>query len=127
VELRSEVFKGELLHPGEGFAPASLRLEIRWDPLTGQTARLIESPDTLFPPNTYDLAALAEQTRANCPFCPHAIEAATPKLPAWSGRTTGRTGTGMGGSTVARRCCSRTCVPTPSTARSPSTGPTCTS
>jgi len=81
VELRSEVFKGELRHPGEGFAPASLRLEVRWDPLTGHSARLIESPDLLFPPNTYDLAALAEQTRADCPFCPHAVDVATPKLP----------------------------------------------
>lgn len=81
MELRSEVFKGELLHPGEGFAPVALRLEVRWDPLTGHSARLIESPDPLFPPSTYDLAALAERTRADCPFCPHAVELATPKLP----------------------------------------------
>jgi len=86
VELRSEVFKGELRHPGGGFAPASLRLEVRWDPLTGHTARLIESPDPLFPPNTYDLAALAAATQPDCPFCPHAVEVATPKLAAalWS-------------------------------------------
>ena len=81
MELRSEVFKGELRHPGQGFAPASLRLEVRWDPLTGHSARLIESPDPLFEPNDYNLAALAEQTRAGCPFCPDAVEAATPRLP----------------------------------------------
>lgn len=80
MELRSQVIEGELLDPGEGFAPARIRLEQRWDPLTGHSSRLVSSPDRLFPPNTYDLARLAEQTRAGCPFCPDLIERVTPKF-----------------------------------------------
>jgi UDPglucose--hexose-1-phosphate uridylyltransferase len=81
MELRSQVFEGKLLHPGEGFTPAGTRLELRWDPLTGHSSRLVSSPDELFPPNTYDLARLAEETRADCPFCPDLVETATPKFP----------------------------------------------
>jgi UDPglucose--hexose-1-phosphate uridylyltransferase len=80
MELRSQLIEGELLDPREGFAPARIRLEQRWDPLTGHSSRLVSSPDALFPPNTYDLTRLADQTRPGCPFCPDLIETVTPKF-----------------------------------------------
>ncbi len=80
MELRSQVLEGKLLHPDTGFASARTRLEQRWDPLTGHASRLVSSPDELFPPNTYDLARLAEETRTGCPFCPDLVEMVTPQL-----------------------------------------------
>jgi UDPglucose--hexose-1-phosphate uridylyltransferase len=80
MELRSQAIEGELLDPDNGFAPARIRLEQRWDPLTGHSSRLVQSPDALFPPNRFDLARLAEQTRTGCPFCPDLIETVTPKF-----------------------------------------------
>src|SRR6266542_3133896 len=81
MELRREAVEGKLLHPGEGFAPARTGLEMRWDPLTGHSSRLISSPDELFPPNTCDLEQMAEETRAGCPFCTDLVEVATPRFP----------------------------------------------
>ncbi|HYY81940.1 MAG TPA: hypothetical protein VFD04_22570 [Actinomycetes bacterium] len=83
MELRSQVLRGELLHPARGFQPTPVSVEVRWDPLTGHAARLVSSQaGELFPPtDRAALAALAERTRASCPFCPERIEQATPKLP----------------------------------------------
>jgi UDPglucose--hexose-1-phosphate uridylyltransferase len=83
MELRSEVLRGEILHPGRGFEAVSTSVEVRWDPLTGYTARLVTATSgALFPPaDLQALAELAEQTRASCPFCAERIEWATPKLP----------------------------------------------
>ena len=83
MELRSQVLRGELLHPARGFQPTPVSVEVRWDPLTGHAARLVSSQaGELFPPtDRAALAALAERTRASCPFCPERIDRATPKLP----------------------------------------------
>ena len=83
MDLRRWLVDGEILDPERGFEPRALRVEIREDPLTGQTARLLPSPAGLLPPQEEDeLRALGEQTRAECPFCPERVEVATPKLPA---------------------------------------------
>ena len=66
--------------PDREFEAQKLRLEIREDPLTGHTARILPGANVL-PPSRFDLAALAEQTRATCPFCSERIEAVTPKIP----------------------------------------------
>jgi galactose-1-phosphate uridylyltransferase len=79
MELRRVVLTGELLPPGEGNEHVPTSVEIRWDPLTGHGARLVTGSG-LFPPSDFDLAALAEETRAGCPFCPDRIEQATPRL-----------------------------------------------
>jgi UDPglucose--hexose-1-phosphate uridylyltransferase len=81
VELRRWVLDGEILDPERGFEPRSLRVEVREDPLTGHTARLLPAAG-LLPPQEDDLDALAEETRAGCPFCPDRVEQVTPKLPA---------------------------------------------
>jgi UDPglucose--hexose-1-phosphate uridylyltransferase len=81
VELHRELLETELLHPGRGFEPVSLQLEIRQDPLTGHTARLLPESG-LIPRSDFDLRALADETRLTCPFCLERIETVTPKLPA---------------------------------------------
>jgi galactose-1-phosphate uridylyltransferase len=83
MELRSQVLRGEILHPGQGFQAVATSVQVRWDPLTGHAARLVTSPPgALFPPtDAQALDALAEETRASCPFCAERIERATPKLP----------------------------------------------
>ena len=80
VELRTEHFEAEILHPAHGFAPVVTPLEVRWDPLTGHTARVLP-PSGLMAPQRYDLASLAEDTRASCPFCSERIETAVPRFP----------------------------------------------
>ncbi len=56
--------------------------ELRWDPLTGDTARLLRERVPMLPPSDFDLAGLAADTRAGCPFCPERVLAVTPRFPA---------------------------------------------
>ena len=79
MELRSEEVEVEILHPAHGFEPVVTQLEVRWDPLTGQTARVLP-PSGLMGPQRYDLASLAEETRARCPFCADRIDDAVPRF-----------------------------------------------
>lgn len=80
MELRIEEVEVEILHPAAGFEPAATKLEVRWDPLTGDTARVLP-PSGLMAPQRYDLASLAEETRAQCPFCSDRIDDAVPRFP----------------------------------------------
>jgi galactose-1-phosphate uridylyltransferase len=79
VNLRRQPLTAEILDPGRGFEPARLELELRWDPLTGHTSRVLPAAN-LLPQSQLDLALVAEETRAGCPFCSEALERATPKL-----------------------------------------------
>lgn len=47
----------------------------------GYASRLIGSSAPLLPRSTFDLEALAQQTRDACFFCPESVERVTPKLP----------------------------------------------
>jgi UDPglucose--hexose-1-phosphate uridylyltransferase len=78
--FRRERFTADLLDPRRGFERSRLPLEIRWDPLTGQSCRLL--PEGSFPPpEEQDLAALAAQSLPGCPFCADRIEHETPRFP----------------------------------------------
>lgn len=80
LELRRERFTAELLDPRHGFERTRTPVEIRWDPLTGQSCRLL--PEGSLPaPEQQDLEALAEQSRPACPFCAERIESETPRFP----------------------------------------------
>ena len=81
VEFRREFVGSEILHPGHDFEPVRVEVEVRWDPLTGHSSRIVKGV-TLLGPSSYDLEALARQTQENCLFCPGRIEQATPRLPA---------------------------------------------
>lgn len=81
MELQCEVLTSEILHPAHGFEPVQGRVEVRWDPLTGHTARLVEGFSRLLPESDFDLQALGAETRSNCFFCPERVELVTPLLP----------------------------------------------
>jgi UDPglucose--hexose-1-phosphate uridylyltransferase len=80
MELRRQVVSAEILRPDLGFASARSTVEIRWDPLTGHTSRLLAG-SSLLPLADFDLQGLADQTRQTCPFCPERLERVTPMLP----------------------------------------------
>jgi hypothetical protein len=62
IELRRKRITAELLDPEHAFERVRLPLEIRWDPLTGQSCRLLPER-SLPPPELQDLEALAAQSR----------------------------------------------------------------
>jgi galactose-1-phosphate uridylyltransferase len=76
-----ESFEAELLDPRRGFDPTRTTVEVRRDPLTGHSARILP-PGSFPPPAAHDLARLAAETRDACPFCSERIEEQTPRLPA---------------------------------------------
>jgi galactose-1-phosphate uridylyltransferase len=80
MELRREVVTAELLDPRSGFDRVRTPLEVRWDPLTGASCRLLPAR-SLQPPEHQDLDVLAAQTRSTCPFCPERVEDQTPRFP----------------------------------------------
>ena len=80
VEFRRERYSAELLDPRRSFERVRLPLEIRWDPLTGQSSRLLPE-GSLQPPARLDEARLADQSRTDCPFCAPRVESATPRFP----------------------------------------------
>jgi galactose-1-phosphate uridylyltransferase len=79
IELRQERYVSEYLDPSHGFALTRVPVEVRWDPLTGQSCRLLPE-GSIPPPFRYDLRKLADETRANCPFCTDALEEQTPRF-----------------------------------------------
>lgn len=80
MELASQLLSTEILDPRDHFARRTLNLEVRSDPLTGHTARVLHGVD-LFPDPPEGLTVLADKTRSSCPFCPERIEEATPRFP----------------------------------------------
>src|ERR687885_2810270 len=81
MELQRQVLTSEILHPAHGYERRQGRVEVRWDPLTGYAARLVESPTSLLPRSDFDLAAYGAETQAHCFFCAPRVEEVTPKLP----------------------------------------------
>jgi UDPglucose--hexose-1-phosphate uridylyltransferase len=80
MEFRREQLEVEILDPRHGFERRRAPLEIRFDPLTGQGARVL--PPGSFPsPETLDLDRLAAATREGCPFCAGRVESQTPRFP----------------------------------------------
>jgi galactose-1-phosphate uridylyltransferase len=55
-------------------------IEVRVDPLTGHTSRILPERG-LMPGNDFDLEAFARENQPTCPFCPDRIQRLTPKLP----------------------------------------------
>ena len=80
MELKRQVLTSEILHPAQDFQPQRGQVEVRWDPLTGHSARLVSSAGQLLPPSDFDLAALAAETQRSCFFCAPRVEEVTPRL-----------------------------------------------
>jgi len=80
MELRREFLTAEMVEPGTG-KPVRTTIEVRFDPLTGHSSRIL--PDRgLMRPSDFDLEALARESQPQCPFCPGRIDLLTPRLPA---------------------------------------------
>ena len=56
------------------------KTEIRLDPLTGETSRIIFDPGAPFIPNDYSELAIATSGK-KCPFCSENVQTSTPKFP----------------------------------------------
>ncbi len=71
--------RASLHDPRKAFALVEIESEVREDPLTGETARICHFA---FPARRLpELSALAEDTRATCPFCPERVAEVTPRFP----------------------------------------------
>lgn len=78
MELERKLLTAEMIAPDTGELIRT-PIEVRVDPLTGHTSRIL--PDRgLMGPSDFDLEAFARENQARCPFCPERIEALTPKL-----------------------------------------------
>ncbi len=78
VELTRHLLRAEMLDPGG--EPVRAQIEVRIDPLTGHSSRILPERG-LMPPDGFDLEAFARENQPRCPFCPERIEALTPRLP----------------------------------------------
>lgn len=67
------------LDPMNGFQAIERLSEVRYDPLTGHTTRILDFPVKEM--ERVDLTSLIEKSKAICPFCPEFIELVTPKFP----------------------------------------------
>jgi UDPglucose--hexose-1-phosphate uridylyltransferase len=79
LEFRAVRKRARIHDPRRDFALSEIESEVRYDPLTGDSARICHFayPKRALP----DLSALAEGTRTGCPFCPDSVERVTPRYP----------------------------------------------
>lgn len=66
------------LDPAQGFGETRRYSEVRYDPLTGHSTRILDFPVREVKKN--DLTGLIESSRQFCPFCPEVIKQVTPKF-----------------------------------------------
>jgi UDPglucose--hexose-1-phosphate uridylyltransferase len=79
IEFRTDRKVARLHDPRRAFALTEIESEVRHDPLTGTTARICHLALRTPPPP--DLAAIAAESAAQCPFCAGQVERVTPRFP----------------------------------------------
>ena len=79
IDFRAEKKLARLHDPRQGFALAEVEAEVRYHPLTGESARICHFSLKASPP--VELAAMVETSAATCPFCPGQLAAITPRFP----------------------------------------------
>ncbi|MEO7030802.1 MAG: hypothetical protein ABI351_01805, partial [Herbaspirillum sp.] len=67
-----------LLDPRQAFAPARIESEIRFDPLTGDSARICHFTGLV--PQMPEMETLAASTQHICPFCSPQVAQVTPRF-----------------------------------------------
>jgi len=79
LEFRATRKRARIHDPRRDFALTEIESEVRYDPLTGDSARICHFayPKRERP----DLSPMIEATRAACPFCPESVERVTPRYP----------------------------------------------
>jgi len=79
LEFRKVVEKGKILDPSSSFEEKEVWVQIRWDPVTGQTVRIIQElggSSGLAPEEVFKAGI-----EGFCPFCPDKVEGLTPAFP----------------------------------------------
>ena len=66
------------LDPSRGYDEVKRYSEVRYDPLTGHTSRILDFP--VREVKKSDLTGLIKTSRQFCPFCPELVEYVTPKF-----------------------------------------------
>jgi UDPglucose--hexose-1-phosphate uridylyltransferase len=80
LEFRATRKRARIHDPRREFALTEIESEVRYDPLSGDSARICHFA---FPKRERpDLSDLVERTRKGCPFCPDSVERVTPRYPA---------------------------------------------
>ena len=80
IHFRRFKDKMSFMNPFKDFTLDEMSLEVRFDPLTGQTSRILDMPYEL--PARPDLDDLVRKSREiSCPFCPDSLEKSTPIYP----------------------------------------------
>jgi UDPglucose--hexose-1-phosphate uridylyltransferase len=79
MQLERRRLVAEMVSPESGELIRT-EIDVRVDPLTGHTSRILPNRG-LMPPNDSDLEAFAAENQERCPFCPDRIDRLTPKLP----------------------------------------------
>jgi len=79
MELSRERLTAEMIDPRTG-EPARTAIEVRHDPLTGHSSRILPERG-LMPASDIDLEAFARESQPSCPFCPGRVGQLTPRLP----------------------------------------------
>ena len=78
MELERRSLVAEMISP-DGDRLVRAQIDVRVDPLTGHTSRILPNRG-LMPPNDFDLEAFARESQPSCPFCGDRIDRLTPKL-----------------------------------------------
>lgn len=78
MEFIKVVKTSRFLDPMHGFQASERQSEVRYDPLTNQTTRILDFPVKEM--ERVDLSPLIEKSKVVCPFCPELIELVTPKF-----------------------------------------------
>ncbi|MFZ6648409.1 hypothetical protein ACO0LO_21985 [Undibacterium sp. TJN25] len=79
ISFKAEKKLTGLLDPRREFAFTQIESEIRYDPLTQETARICHFSGIV--PQPEDLTEILESTRQHCPFCLPQVTKITPKFP----------------------------------------------
>lgn len=78
MEFKKITKISKLLDPFQNFIYSEKTSEVRFDPLTGLTTRILDFPVKQL--QKEDLTDIAEKTKGFCPFCPEMIDTITPKF-----------------------------------------------
>ncbi len=79
MEFRADLKETVILDPGQDMTQNAIPSEIRYDPLTGRSARICHFMELRWP--LPDFEKMVAGTRQSCPFCPDKVMEVTPRFP----------------------------------------------
>jgi len=79
IEFKKIIQNNVYLNPLKEFVPHEGKVEIRWDPLTNLTSRIVHFPAKKFARFNYE-SIIKASLDTGCPFCPENIDSMTSKF-----------------------------------------------